>query len=257
MPDVYNQFSPEHGAAPGSWPRVETAYTRNVVLDLLRKSFPRSGTILALGDTGDFHASFLSAEGFHVVKAGVNPAEPRLYRGHTGGFDRIISAEEHLDCIKDRCIDGILAGKGWLNSFRNIQPALYHAYRVLKENGVYVLLLRNRFSISERLAYIRRRQFRRAFQRARKNSVFIPGDDDRLLSWHHSLRSVKRAARGLFTIQSVVGLNIITPPPSFHHSYRTHPRLIGAAAIVEARIRSFPLLSVLGDHIVIVLERFE
>jgi len=241
MPDEQNPYFPEHGssskAAYGieqvSSPATGIADVRNVVNDLLLAYFPRSGTILKLGNTGDFHAHFLSAYGFHVVMAELNQINLRLHRGHINGIDRILSAEEHLDCIKDSCIDGILASKGWLNSFRNIEPALYYAFRVLKDNGVCVLVLRNHFSIAESLAYIQHGQFQRAFQRARRNGAFIPSDEYQLLVWYHSLHSVKRAARGLFTIQKVVGLNIITPPPSFLHLYREHPRLMRAAARVE------------------------
>jgi hypothetical protein len=63
--------------------------------------------------------------------------------------------------------------------------------------------------------------------------------------------------RGKFTVQQVVGLNVLTPPPSFERLYARHPRLIGFADAVERRVDSLPVLSTLGDHYVIVLERFE
>ncbi len=265
MTDEHNPYLPGYRSFPKaaraselrSSPSDVTTDTSDLALELAVSSFAIPGTILTLGNARAFHAHALTARGFHVVMAAPSKKILQFHRRNTNGFEQVLSAGKRLDCIKDSCVDGILAGKGWLNGFRTIGPALYDAFRILKDNGVCVLVLRNRFSIAECLAYIQHGQYRRAFERARRNGAFIPGDERDVLAWYHSLRSVKRAARGLFTIQKVVGLNIITPPPSFRHIHDFHPRLIRAAARVEARIRSLPILAALGDYFIVVLERFE
>ncbi|MBI5648806.1 MAG: methyltransferase domain-containing protein [Ignavibacteriae bacterium] len=252
--DIAASYDAEFSALP------EVRRLRERVYALAREFFPKRGLILELGCGTGVDARLLAEEGWEVVAS--DPSSRMLAETRAACEDLptvypLRMPAEHLACVRDRGVDGVFSNFGALNCVRHLEPVLRDIYHVLPDNGVAILCLMNRFSITETVAYLRRGRLREAFRRWRWNGVSVPVGHRHVLTWYHSLRSIKRMIRGRFTIVRVVGLNVLTPPPSFTYFHERAPRLMALARRMERRLDTLPIFSVLGDHFVIVLERFE
>jgi len=234
---------------------------RAYVQQLMLKSLPAGGTVLELGCGTGIDAAFLAGNGFRVFASDPAPGMLRTTARRCETMKEEVSLiclpAEHLASIRDRSMDGILSNFGALNCVEDLGPVIEDAYHVLRDNGIFFLVLMNRFSITEILAYLRTGRVRQAFRRWRRNGVHVRVGSKNVLTWYHSLRTIKRLIRKTFSIQEIIGLNILTPPPAFDRFYEKHPGLIAFADRCEKRIDRLPFLSALGDHMIIVLERFE
>ncbi|MBL0176151.1 MAG: methyltransferase domain-containing protein [Ignavibacteria bacterium] len=233
---------------------------RERVQRLMLAHFPRGGSILEIGCGTGIDARFLAGSGRAVLATDPSRGMLAVARERCHGLENVDFVHmpaEHLACVRDRSMDGILSNFGALNCVERLQPVFNDAYHILRDNGVFIVCLLNRFSIAETVAYLQHGKVRQAFRRWRRGGVSVSVGTQSVLTWYHSLRAIKRMIRGKFIVQHVAGLNILTPPPSFEGLYRRHPKLIALAGAVERRIDTLPVVSTLGDHYVIVLERFE
>ena len=239
----------------------QTMRARARVLALMTEHFPPGSRILELGCGTGIDALALSERGCTVVAtdpaAGMLAVARRRCAGHDDAVSFVRMSAEHTGCFREGSFDGILSDFGGLNCVEDLGPVLADAYFVLRDNGVFLLCLMNRFSFSETVAYLQRARFREAFRRWNARGVYVPVGKHSVLVWYHSLRSIRRLIRGTFSISNVVGLNILTPPPAFTRWYDAHPHLSKALGAVEDAVDAVPLISSLGDHVAIVLTRFE
>lgn len=234
---------------------------RERVQQLMLEAFPHKGRILELGCGTGLDAMALARQGFRVVATDPAHGMLRTASALSKDLDENIAflqlRAEHMSCIRDHTFDGILSNFGALNCVRDLEHVIGETHRVLNENGVFILNLISKFSIVETLAYLRHGQAGKAFRRWKRGGVSVPVGSGHVLTWYHSFSSLKKMLRGRFTIQKVIGLNILTPTPAFEDAYRRHPRLVKIASTLERGIDSLPVFSTLGDHFVVVLERFE
>lgn len=252
----FTDIARTYDSAFSDLPHVQ--WIRAQVQELMLRFFPRGGRVLDLGCGTGVDADFLVQSGFQVVAADPSAGMLETARGRTStDISFVRMPAEHLACMRDGSCDGILSNFGALNCVERLSPVFNDAYHVLRDNGTFILCLMNRFSITETVAYLQRGKVRSAFRRWRKHGVFVPVGSDPVLVWYHSLRSIRRMIRGKFIVQRVVGLNILTPPPSFERTYHRFPRLTRRLLRLETVINRVPPLSTLGDHFVVVLERFE
>lgn len=233
---------------------------RDRVQKLMLAHFPPGGRILEIGCGTGIDARFLAGHGYRVLAADPSRGMLGVAKQRCRDIDAVDFARmpaEHLACVRDRSADGILSNFGALNCIEHLEPVLNDAYHILRDNGVVILCLMNRFSLTETLAYLQHGNIRQAFRRWHRGGVRVSVGAHSVLTWYHSLRAIKRMIRGKFTLLHVVGLNVLTPPPSFTRLYARHPRLIAFVQALERRVDTVPVLSTLGDHYVVVLERFE
>lgn len=254
----FSDIAPDYDAAFSD--RAQVRALRERVQKLMLARFPQGGRILEIGCGTGIDAHFLAEHGYSVLAADPSRGMLRVAKERCRDIDAVDFARmraEHLACVRDRSVDGILSNFGALNCIEHLQPVLNDAYHILRDNGIVILCLMNRFSLTETMAYLQHGNVRQAVRRWHRGGVRVSVGAHRVLTWYHSLRAIKRMIRGTFTVLDVVGLNVLTPPPSFERLYARHPRLIAFASALERRIDTVPFLSTLGDHYVVVLERFE
>jgi ubiquinone/menaquinone biosynthesis C-methylase UbiE len=257
--DPFSEVASQYDSSFSDKPFVRSLRQR--VQDEMLEHYPRNASILELGCGTGIDAVFLAEHGYQVVAS--DPAMGMLDmtsdRIRTSGQQVSVlqMRAEHLSGIRDASFEGILSNFGALNCVQNLETVLNASHRILRDNGVFILTLINRFSIVETLAYLRHGKTKEAFRRWHRSGVSVPVGTGNILTWYHSLSSIKKMIKGKFTIQKVLGLNILTPTPSFEDAYDRHPRLVRIAGRMERMVDTMPIVSTLGDHYVLVLERFE
>lgn len=241
--------------------RLHVVQLRKRVHELIRQYFPSSGVVLELGCGTGEDALFLQSFHYDVIASDVSSEMLRIARqkslNKNSPIQFIRFPADHLHAIKERSCDAILSNFGGLNCVEDISHLLHECFYVLKDNGVMIVCLMNRYLLWETFSYIVRGRFRHAFRRWTRSGVYVPVGKYQVLTWYHSVRTIKRAIKNKFTITKIIGLNIISPPPGSMAFRSKFPRLTKFLETIERKIEALPLVSLLGDHYVLVLERFE
>lgn len=204
---------------------------------------------------------FLAKSGFSVLSMDTNRKRIAQARERTRSVQapvgHVCMSMRELNAFRDNSFNAIVADLGTLNHVQNLRPVFKQFSRLLRDNGTLFLPMMNRFSVAETLAYIRRGRLKDAWRRWVTAGEGVPFVSQEALVWFHPLRELKRLAKGRFTIQHVMGINILTPTPSFREQYDKHPHIISFAHGIERAIDSYPFISLLGGYFVVVLEKFE
>ncbi len=257
--DPFSEVASEYDRSFSDKPYVRALRAR--VQRTMSERFAHSGTILELGCGTGIDAVFLAAQGYRIIATDPSKGMIQMATRRAAAAGKEICfmqlRAEELSCIRSNSVDGILSNFGALNCVSNLETVLHESNRILRDNGVFILTLINKFSAVETLAYLRHGHIRQAFRRWTRGGVSVPVGSGSVLTYYHSLSSLKKMIQGTFTIREVVGLNILTPTPSFESAWQRHPRLTAFASAVERAIDSLPVVSTLGDHFVVVLEKFE
>jgi hypothetical protein len=124
----------------------------------------------------------------------------------------------------------------------------------LKVGAPLLLCLSTRFCLWEIAYFLLRGHPRKALRRcfgvskARFGELCFP-------VYYPTLSQVRRAFEPGFPIISTAGVGIAVPPSYLEAWVTKHPQLLRPMEAVDERIRRRPLLRVLGDHMLLHLER--
>lgn len=234
---------------------------RKRIHQLILSYFPAVADVLELGCGTGEDACFMSSHGYHVVASDLSlkmlrVAQQKCAMENQDVFFVQLPAQQ-LNAIKDRSFDAIFSNFGGLNCIEDISHVLDECYFILRDNGQMIICLMNRNALWETCSYLIRGKFRAAFRRWKQSPVSVSVGGKQILTWYHSFRDIKSCIKNKFTIQKVIGLNVITPPPSSVNIRNRHPALIKILEAIERKVDALPIFSLFGDHYVLILERFE
>jgi hypothetical protein len=66
---------------------------------------------------------------------------------------------------------------------------------------------------------------------------------------------MKEALAPWFTVEEIVGLNILVPPPGLKKFADRHTRLVNVLCDLESSVAHLPVLRAIGDHFLIIAQR--
>ena len=162
---------------------------------------------------------------------------------------------EQLGELPENSFEGIFSNFGALNCSGNLPSIFDECERILQDDGILMICLLNPHALWETAAFIARGHFRAAFRRWHKRSVKVPIGERSVPVWYYSTSHVLRIARAKFEVRKITGLNIFSPPPSSFRFHEKHPHLVRLLEAADQRIQSLPLVSRLGDHVLLSLQR--
>ncbi len=236
-----------------------TARIRSIVRDLAVAKFPSGGTILELNCGTGTDAIALSRCGFHVLATDASPLMINAARAkmETGSGNRVefrVLPFEQVSSLEGKMFDGIFSNMGGLNCLADLRPLAKSLAGILKPGGFFVATLLSDFCLWETAAFLLRFNFREAFRR-RTNGTDVAIHGNSVEVFFHSPSSVRAAFSPFFRRSALLGLNILTPPPSSARAYQhlgTGRRMLES---VDNAIATIPPFNRLGDHFVVALQR--
>jgi len=237
-----------------------TARIRGIVRELAIRRFPPGGTILELNCGTGTDAIALSQSGFHVLATDASPSMISVARAKMEARSarqvefRVIPFEQ-VSVLEGKMFDGVFSNMGGLNCLADLRPLARSLATILKPGGFFVATLLSDFCLWETAAFLLRLNFRGAFRRRRTNGSEVSISGDSVKVFFHSPSSVRDAFSPFFGRSSLLGLNILTPPPS---SARAYQHLGHGRRVLESldnAIAEVPPFNRLGDHFVIALQR--
>ncbi|QNI37659.1 class I SAM-dependent DNA methyltransferase [Edaphobacter albus] len=206
-------------------------------------------------------ALHFARQGFHVTACDVSTAmiaEARKKALLEGVSDRVrfyVQATERIsEVAHEQPFSGVFSNFSGLNCVRNLDDIAEALAPLLLPRSPTLLCFSARYCVWEMVWYLLRGDTSRAFRRW--NGYHETCLSDVTLPIYYPLCSgIRKSFSRHFRLISITGIGV-TVPPSYADSWISQrPRLLHLFEITDAAIRRFPGLRVLGDHMLLHLER--
>ena len=232
---------------------------RNVVWDVLRRTFKPGERILELNCGTGEDALFLSRMGVSVHAC---DASERMI---AVAARRLKSEPQRADVqlevrpseqLSDLAVvfDGALSNFSGLNCVADLAAIARHLARLTKPGARLVLCLSTRFCLWEALWYLVHGKPSRAIRRWQGFANATLGETT-IRVHYPTARDIRRLFSPAFLLRKHKAVGFAVPPSYVEHLARKHPHLLRKLAAIDRILASCPLVRVLGDHMLLVLER--
>jgi SAM-dependent methyltransferase len=254
-----DQFSEVATAYDREFSRLpEVIRLRARIHELVQRYVRPGGRILDLGcGTGEDSVG-LCARGFEMFAADSAGTMLEAARAnalaHGCALPLIQMAIDRPFPFRSASFDAIFSNFGGLNSAEELNRVFRNCAALLRTDGTMIICFLNHHSLWEVLPYLFRGRIRQAYRRWRCSGVSVPAGRAQVLSYYHAVREIKLATQDAFRLQTLVGLNILTPPPSSRVSRKERAVVFPILRRCERSIESVRPFSRLGDQFVIVLQ---
>lgn len=167
---------------------------------------------------------------------------------------RVLATEDLHVLPAEGCFDGAFSNFAGLNCIQDLSQTARELAQRLRPGAQALLCFASRFCAWEMAYYLLGGQLRKAFRR-------ISGSADARVGgcairvYYPTLRRIVRAFRSAFRVRSITGVGIAVAPSYLERWAKQHTRLVSACDALDRVICCWPGLRVLGDHILIHLER--
>jgi hypothetical protein len=152
--------------------------------------------------------------------------------------------------------DGVFSNFSGLNCVADLS-AVFNRLAVLLRPGAKLLLcLSTRFCVWEILHYAMKRDFQKAIRRCQGRSL-ASFDELSFRTYYPTIQSLRGMLGSAFQLRSITGVGV-TVPPSYLESWMSkHPQMLHVLKRIDATVCEWPVFRVLGDHMLLQLERTE
>lgn len=268
MTDTHDQT---HEAFDLAAPRYDDSFEalpgvkrlRSVVHSCLLKYFKSGHHILELNCGTGTDATALARRGIRVHATDASKPMVTVAAGKiaASGLDHMVTTEvlpfEDLLSLQHNAYDGAFSNLGGLNCISQLDGIAHSLAILVRPSGFVVVVIMPDFSLWEMLAFGLRGDFGNAFHRRRSGGVIVSVHGRNVRTHYHGPREVRKAFEPSFRHIHTIGLNVITPPPSSIHAYRTLGKWRRMLEKMEDACASHFPFNRIGDHYLMVLQRVE
>jgi ubiquinone/menaquinone biosynthesis C-methylase UbiE len=234
---------------------------REVVWKRAAATFPRGSHVLELNCGTGEDAIYLSRLGITVTacdasarmidraraKQAKQPAEARVEF-------LLLSTERLTELPGHACFDGVFSNFSGLNCIGDLAAVATQLAERLRPGAPLLLCLSTRFCLWEVLHYLSKGKLRKALRRCRGISYPSVGQVT-FPVYYPTLSSLRDFFAPGFHLQSITGVGITVPPSYLEPWVARHPRLLQLLERIDEVIRTWPVVRILGDHMLLHLEK--
>ncbi len=227
------------------------------------RSFQPGRRVIELNCGTGVDALHLAERGVHVLACDASPgmiakARRRITQAEleTRAEFHVLRAEELGDLDADAPFDGALSNFAGLNCVEDLAAVAAGLARLLKPRADFILCVFGRYCLWEVLWYLAQGNSRKAFRRFRRDGAvanLTPSASVRVN--YPSVRRLKRCFAPCFRLKEWQGVGVVVPPSYLEPLAVRHRQAFQAAAGLEARLNSVPIVRNLADHILLTFER--
>jgi ubiquinone/menaquinone biosynthesis C-methylase UbiE len=150
--------------------------------------------------------------------------------------------------------DGVFSNFSGLNCVADLQDTAQLLERRVYSGAPLLLCLSTRFCLWEIVHYLFKGEIRKAFRRCSGVTEARFGGHS-FFVYYPTLRSLVRSFRPMFRLRSVTGIGIAVPPSYKEAWARKNPPLFYACEAIDRGLCRLPGFRVIGDHMLLHLER--
>jgi ubiquinone/menaquinone biosynthesis C-methylase UbiE len=167
---------------------------------------------------------------------------------------RVLPIERLSELSRGRLFDGILSNFSGLNCVRDVVRAARDFAALVRPGGALLLCVSSRVCIWESLWFLSHGKHKEAFRRWPGRARTALGE--RVVEVHYpTIRHLRTVFAPWFSLRSTIGVGVVVPP-SYMEAFVCRRRvLLRGMCNVDRLICSWPVFRVLGDHVLLRLER--
>ena len=233
---------------------------RDVVWECAATLFHSGGHILELNCGTGEDAIFLAERGIEVTACDASVLmihHARSRQPHHGASQihfHVIPSERINELPSPDLFDGAFSNFSGLNCVSDLGVIARKLARRMKSGAPILLCLSTRYCVWEMLHYVFRGDSRRAFRRCGGKSQVSIGPE-KFPVYYPTLRSVAKSFHPFFRFRSATGVGVVVPPSYLEDWAAENPHLLGFCKAIDRLVRGLPGIRVLGDHMLLHLER--
>jgi ubiquinone/menaquinone biosynthesis C-methylase UbiE len=234
---------------------------RDVVWDVLRQTFRAGDRVLELNCGTGEDAVFLARMGVSVYACDaasrmISVAACRIANASLGALVQLeVRPTEEVGGLQEPSrFAGLFSNFSGLNCVDDLSSVARQLAGMVRPGGKLVLCLSSRFCLWETGWYLLCGRPQRAFRRWTGNASASLGGCEVEIRYP-TLRDIVRMFDPEFTCQSCRAVGLAVPPSYVEGLARRFPRVLQKLMQVDRRLSALPGCRVLGDHMLIVLER--
>lgn len=234
---------------------------REAVWRRAERTFRRGDRLLELNCGTGEDALFLARNGISVCACDASPSMIERGRARMAANAakaqvefRVLRTEELQALLSEPSFDGAFSNFAGLNCVRDLFQTARDLAPLLRPGAQLLFCFATRFCAWEMAHYSLRGELQKAFRRTGGSAqAHVGGRMIRV--YYPSVKEILHAFRPAFTLRSITGIALTVPPSYMDRWARRHRRLIHACDALDRVLCRLPGLRVLGDHMLIHLER--
>jgi ubiquinone/menaquinone biosynthesis C-methylase UbiE len=162
---------------------------------------------------------------------------------------------ERLDGLpSDLQFDGAFSNFSGFNCISDLSRTWRLLADRLRPGAQILICLSTRFCVWEILHYLCKRRFHKAFRRCRGAAEATLGGNS-FPVYYPTLRSLRQSLQPMFRLRSITGMGITVPPSYLESWAHRNPSILRFCEEVDRLLCEWPGIRVLGDHMLLHLER--
>jgi hypothetical protein len=166
----------------------------------------------------------------------------------------LLSTESLDQAPSEWRFDGVFSNFSGLNCVADLQRTAQLLEKRVHSGAPLLVCLSTRFCMWETLHYLFKGEIRKAFRRCGGVTEAKLGGQS-FLVYYPTLRSLLNSFRPMFRLRSVTGIGIAVPPSYKEAWARKNPSLFCACEAIDRVLCRWPGFRVMGDHMLLHLER--
>ena len=236
---------------------------RNVVWQRAAAAFLPGSRVLELNCGTGEDALFLASRG--VVVTACDASSQMIRRAkirksqeapNSSASFRVLPIEDLHELGNRPVFDGVFSNFSGLNCVEDLS-AVFNRLAVLLRPGAKLLLcLSTRFCVWEILHYAVKGDLQKAIRRCHGRSV-ASFDELSFRTYYPTIQSLRSLLGSAFRLRSITGVGVTVPPSYLESWMRKHPQMLHVLKRIDATVCEWPIFRVLGDHMLLQLERTE
>jgi ubiquinone/menaquinone biosynthesis C-methylase UbiE len=236
---------------------------RAAVWSELAKTFRPGQRILEIGCGTGVDACFLADRGVQVVAtdASSQMIEVTTRRIKERGLQTlvrplVIRAADIAALPAGESFDGAFSNFGALNCVEDLRQVARGLAQVLKPGASALLCWMGPYCAWEMIWYLAQGNRGRAFRRLQRDGVTANIADGASLRVHYpSVKFLATEFAPEFHLKSIKGVGVAVPPSYLEPWAQGHPRMLSLCEQFDSWMARCPGIRLLGDHVVVRLER--
>lgn len=236
---------------------------RGAVWDVLRETFKRGERVLEVNCGTGEDALFLAQMGVSVVACDasermISVAARRLAADLSGAdvHFKVLSNERIGELDEGGVFDGALSNFSGLNCVGDLPAVARQLASLIKPRGRILLCLSTRVCVWETLWYLAHGRVARSARRWKGSATALVGESVFRVQYP-AMKDIQKQFEPFFRLRSCKGIGVTVPPSYVERVARRYPRALAGLVAIDRIVASWPIFRVIGDHMLLVLERSE
>ena len=236
---------------------------RTAVWQELAKIFKFGDRVLEIGCGTGVDACYLAERGVEVLALDpssrmIDQASRRVNQKGLQSLvrTRVLRAEEISSLPTDEPFDGAFSNFGALNCVEDITLIAQALAKLLKPSASAVLCWMGPYCLWEISRYLSQANASKAFRRMHRKGIRARIGDGAFVHVHYpSVGFLSRIFAPTFQLKQVRGIGVTVPPSYMEPWAQRHPRTFEVCARLDSWFGRCPGTRLLGDHVMVRLER--